>query len=109
MYGSGSKITHNVTAKIGIMQGNASDLMHGLPLQSVMLSDKEHYHEPQRLVTVIYAPRSNIDPIIERQDILKTLFLNGWVKLVAIEPEENKAYELDRQGHWHLTTLKGEK
>lgn len=106
-YGSGSKITHNVTAKIGIMQGNASDLMHGLPLQSVMMTDEEFYHEPQRLLTVIYAPRIKINPIIDRQEILKTLFFNGWVKLIAIEPEQNQAYELDRQGQWHLITLNG--
>ncbi len=105
-YGSGSKITHNVTAKIGVMQGNGSDLMHGLPLQSVMMTDDEAYHEPQRLLTVIYAPREKINPIIERQEILKTLFLNGWVKLIVIEPEHNQAYELDRQGQWHLITLK---
>ena len=106
-YGSGSKITHNVTAKIGVMQGNGSDLMHGLPLQSVMLADDKPYHEPQRLLTVIYAPRAKITPIIERQEILKTLFFNGWVKLIAIEPEQNQAYELDRQGQWHLITLNG--
>jgi len=106
-YGSGSKITHNVTAKIGVMQGNGSDLMHGLPLQSVMMTDEESYHEPQRLLTVIYAPRSTINTIIERQEILQTLFFNGWVKLIAIEPEQNKAYELDRQGQWHLITLNG--
>jgi len=106
-YGSGSKITHNVTAKIGVMQGNGSDLMHGLPLQSVMMTDEESYHEPQRLLTVIYAPRAKITPIMERQEILKTLFFNGWVKLVAIEPEQNQAYELDRQGQWHLIPLNG--
>lgn len=106
-FGSGSKITHNVTAKIGVMQGNGSDLMHGLPLQSVMMTDEASYHEPQRLLTIIYAPRTAIDPIIERQEILKTLFFNGWVKLVAIEPEQNQAYELDRQGQWHLITLNG--
>lgn len=106
-YGSGSKITHNVTAKIGVMQGNGSDLMHGLPLQSVMMTDEESYHEPQRLLTVIYAPRAKINLIIERQEILKTLFFNGWVKLIAIEPEKNQAYELDRQGQWHLITLNG--
>jgi uncharacterized protein YbcC (UPF0753/DUF2309 family) len=105
-YGSGSKITHNVTAKIGVMQGNGSDLMHGLPLQSVMMTDEESYHEPQRLLTVIYAPREKIKPIIERQEVLKTLFFNGWVKLIAIEPEQNQAYELDRQGQWHLITFK---
>jgi len=108
-YGSGSKITHNVTAKIGIMQGNGSDLMHGLPLQSVMSSDEESYHKPQRLLTIIYAPKEKITPIIERQEILKTLFFNGWVNLVAIEPDENLAYKLDRQGQWHLINLNGEK
>lgn len=46
-YGSGSKITKNITGNIGIMQGNASDLMIGLPLQSVYSSDKEAYHETQ--------------------------------------------------------------
>lgn len=100
-YGSGSKITHNVTGLLGIMQGNGSDLMHGLPLQSVNSSDEDSYHEPQRLLTVVYAPRLTVDAIIERQDILKTLFFNGWVTLVVIEPTEEIAYQLDREGHWN--------
>ena len=100
-YGSGSKVTHNVTGKLGIMQGNGSDLMHGLPLQSVNSSDKDSYHEPQRLLTVVYAPRTTVDALITRQDILKTLFYNGWVTLVVIEPNEEVAYQLDRNGHWH--------
>lgn len=101
-YGSGSKITHNVTGQLGIMQGNGSDLMHGLPLQSVNSSDEDPYHEPQRLLTVVYAPRITVDAIIARQDILKTLFFNGWVTLVVIEPTEKVAYQLDRKGLWHL-------
>jgi uncharacterized protein len=100
-YGSGSKITHNVTGLMGIMQGNGSDLMHGLPLQSVHSSDEESYHVPQRLLTVVYAPRAKVDALIEGQDILKTLFFNGWVHLIVIEPEENIAYQLDREGHWN--------
>lgn len=100
-YGSGSKITHNVTGQLGIMQGNGSDLMHGLPLQSVNSSDEDSYHEPQRLLTVVYAPREMVDAIIARQDILKTLFFNGWVTLVVIEPTEEVAYQLDRKGHWN--------
>ena len=100
-YGSGSKITHNVTGQLGIMQGNGSDLMHGLPLQSVKSTDADSYHEPQRLLTVVYAPRATVNAIIARQDILKTLFFNGWVTLVVIEPTEEVAYQLDREGHWH--------
>jgi len=53
IYGGGSKVTKNIVGKFGIMQGNASDLMTGLPLQSVHSSDKTSYHEPQRLMTVV--------------------------------------------------------
>ena len=108
-YGSGSKVTHNVTGKIGIMQGNSSDLMHGLPLQSVNSTDLINYHQPQRLLTIIYAPRKNVSEIINRQEILKTLFFNAWVHLIVIEPTENKAYQLQTTGEWYLLTNIGEK
>lgn len=101
-YGSGSKVTQNVAGKIGVMQGNASDLMHGLPLQSVMMNDEARYHEPQRLLTVVYAPRQTIDGLIEKQEILRKLFFNGWVHLVVIDPVENQVYQLTRAGRWAL-------
>jgi uncharacterized protein len=108
-YGSGSKVTHNVTGKIGVMQGNSSDLMHGLPLQSVNSTDVMNYHQPQRLLTVIYAPRKNVSEIINRQEILKTLFFNSWVHVIVIEPTENQAYQLQTTGEWYLLTNIGEK
>lgn len=101
-YGSGSKVTHNVTGKLGIMQGNASDLMHGLPLQSVNRSDTETYHEPQRLCTVVMAPRSGIDGLVARQPVLQKLFFNEWVTLVALDPTEKQAYRLTPTGDWAL-------
>jgi uncharacterized protein YbcC (UPF0753/DUF2309 family) len=108
-YGSGSKVTHNVTGKIGVMQGNSSDLMHGLPLQSVNATDALNYHQPQRLLTIIYAPRKNVSEIINRQEILKTLFFNAWVHLIVIEPSENKAYQLQTTGEWYTLPNIGEK
>ncbi len=99
-YGSGSKVTHNVAGKLGIMQGNASDLMHGLPVQSVLASDDRAYHTPQRLLTVVLAPRATIDLIIGRQPILQRLFFNHWVHLVALDPLENKAFRLNSDGSW---------
>lgn len=102
-YGGGSKITKNITGKIGIMQGNASDLMTGLPLQSVYASDTEAYHEPQRLMCVVYAPRLLLDGIIQAQPILQKLFGNGWVQLACIEPECRKTYLLDRELTWQNT------
>lgn len=99
-YGGGSKITKNITGKIGIMQGNASDLMHGLPLQSVYRTDAEAYHQAMRLMTVVYAPRALLDSIISQQDVLKKLFGNGWVTLACIEPHEKQPYFLQRDLTW---------
>lgn len=99
-YGSGSKITHNVVGKIGIMQGNSSDFMHGLPLQSVFINNKQVYHQPLRLLTIIYAPRSVISKIIYCHPALQNLFGNGWVKLACIEPSNTHCYELQRDFTW---------
>jgi uncharacterized protein YbcC (UPF0753/DUF2309 family) len=99
-YGAGSKVTQNVTGKLGVMQGNASDLMHGLPLQSVYAADGEPYHEPLRLLTVVYAPRSMLDAIIHTQDVLKKLFGNGWVTLACFDPSDNQACLLKRDLWW---------
>lgn len=104
-YGSGSKITHNVTGKLGIMQGNSSDLMHGLPLQSVHLTDDHCYHETMRLQVIVYAPRSKIDLIIEKHPILQTLIFNHWIVFLAIEPEDSCPYLLIEKGIWKETSL----
>lgn len=104
-YGSGSKITKNITGKFGVMQGNASDLMTGLPLQSVYKSDTEAYHEPVRLMTIVYAPFVFTDKVIKKQPVLLTLFRNGWVQLICIDPNNrNHSYFLDRNLTWKRNT-----
>lgn len=100
-FGSGSKVTHNVVGTIGVMQGNGSDLMHGLPLQSVMSTDEHAYHEPQRLLTVAYAPKEIVAQVIEKHSILKTLFFNQWVHLVVIDPINQLSYQLSPSGEWN--------
>jgi uncharacterized protein YbcC (UPF0753/DUF2309 family) len=99
-YGSGSKITHNITGKLGIMQGNGSDLMHGLPLQSLYSSDTKAYHEPLRLITIVYAPQVMITAIISAQPILQKLFGNGWLTIACIDPTEGNIYYLQRDLSW---------
>ncbi len=99
-FGSGSKITKNITGKIGVIQGNGSDLMTGLPLQSVYATDKEPYHEPQRLMTVVYAPIKRLETIIQAQPLLQKLFGNGWVQLVCLQPDSHTAYFLERDLSW---------
>ena len=56
VYGSGSKIYHNVVGRLGIMSGPWSDLRLGLARQTVMNGEMP-YHEPMRLLTIIEAPR----------------------------------------------------
>lgn len=99
-YGAGSKITLNITGKLGVMQGNASDLMTGLPLQSVYSSDTQAYHEAQRLLTVVFAPQALLDTIIQAQPVLHKLLGNGWAQLVCMQPDDRTMYLLNRDFTW---------
>jgi uncharacterized protein YbcC (UPF0753/DUF2309 family) len=86
-FGSGSKITHNVMGTCGVVQGNSSDLMTGLALQSVNSTDDENYHTPVRITNYIYAPMDKVKAIVDKHEMLQTLIGNEWIKLVVIDPE----------------------
>ncbi len=99
VYGSGSKIYHNVTGRIGVMTGAQSDLRMGLPVQTVM-NGARLYHEPMRLTAIIEAPRNLISAIINRQPLLERLFKNRWLNLIAYDPIERRYYRYDGAGGW---------
>lgn len=98
-YGGGSKITHNVTGRFGVMQGNGGDLKRGLPLQSVNQTDHEYYHQPLRLSVYIHAPKERVNDILEKHKYLKSLIDNEWIYLMVIDPEDSnkiKTYEANK-------------
>lgn len=99
-FGSGSKTTKNVTGKIGIMQGNASDLFHGLPLQSVYKKDHEPYHQPLRLTVVLYAPRFHIDLVLKEDANLQKILVNSWLHLICYEPQTEEKFKLQKDLSW---------
>ncbi|PLX29389.1 MAG: DUF2309 domain-containing protein [Alphaproteobacteria bacterium] len=87
-YGAGSKITQNITGKIGVMQGNASDLMHGLALQSVYENDTTPYHQPLRLQVFIYAPLERVQEIVNAQPKIAALIKNKWIFINCFDPDQ---------------------
>ncbi|HSR73450.1 MAG TPA: putative inorganic carbon transporter subunit DabA [Sulfurovum sp.] len=90
IYGAGSKVYHNVVGKVGVYNGNYSDLKIGLPTQSVLL-EGEAYHEPVRLLSFVEAPLEKVGKAVENS-IAKTFILNEWIRPVIIDKEAKKVY-----------------
>ncbi len=86
-FGGGSKITHNITGKFGVVQGNGGDLKIGLPIQSVNSSDDDFYHKPLRLSVIIQAPKNRIEEILAKNANLKMLLDNRWIYLLVMDPK----------------------
>ncbi|MBC7418912.1 MAG: DUF2309 domain-containing protein [Pedobacter sp.] len=97
-FGGGNKISHNVTGKFGVVQGNGGDLKIGLPLQSVKETDDKMYHQPLRLSVLIQAPIKNIQYILNKNANLKTLLDNQWIYLMIMDPMHNNEISLYESG-----------
>ncbi|MFO0775126.1 MAG: DUF2309 domain-containing protein [Nitrospiraceae bacterium] len=101
VYGSGSKVYHNVVGRVGVMSGVASDLRIGLPAQTV-LDGSMPYHEPVRLLAVIEAPTERIQRIVMRHPLLERLFDLEWVSLLAIDPETRRMSQYEPMTGWQV-------
>ncbi|MDX1412383.1 MAG: putative inorganic carbon transporter subunit DabA, partial [Nitrospirales bacterium] len=101
VYGSGSKVYHNVVGRVGVMYGSQSDLRVGLPVQTVFDGEKP-YHEPMRLFVIIEAPLERINGIISRQDILQRLLGNQWINLVSLDPVSMEFFYYYSEDDWQL-------
>lgn len=99
VYGSGSKIYHNVAGNFGVMAGPWSDLRLGLSWQTVMDGELP-FHEPMRLLSVVEAPRKEIEKLIAKHELLQHFYHNEWVHLVALEPQEGILYRYMPTGEW---------
>lgn len=100
-FGSGSKITHNVMGKFGVVQGNGGDLKIGLPFQSIGLSDEKMFHEPLKLTVIIQAPLRRVSEILMRNSHLKSLLDNNWIYLAVMDPlTNNQIFRYQKDGGW---------
>ena len=86
-YGCGTKLPHNVTSLLGVMDGAQSDLRTGLPWQMVEI------HEPTRLAIVVegtpdrVCARRRANPAIER------LVRNRWIWLACLDADSDALWE----------------
>ncbi|MEY3175873.1 MAG: hypothetical protein RLZZ436_3787 [Planctomycetota bacterium] len=80
-WGSGTKLPHNVTSLLGVMDGAASDLRPGLPWQGVDI------HEPVRLLFLIETTPSAMLQIMERNPSIANICRNGWAQLAVLDPQ----------------------
>jgi uncharacterized protein YbcC (UPF0753/DUF2309 family) len=92
--GCGTKVMHNITGFLGVMDGGASDLRTGLPSQMIEI------HEPMRLLIVIEARTDVVDAIYERQPVLRELIGNGWVRLAVKDPAAASIHLFSPRSGW---------
>src|SRR5262249_50376835 len=69
--GCGTKLPHNITALVGVMDGAASDLRTGLPWQMVEI------HEPVRLLIVVETTAAALLRLMGRNEMIGRLVRNG--------------------------------
>jgi hypothetical protein len=96
-YGCGTKLPHNVTSLLGVMDGAQSDLRTGLPWQMVEI------HEPTRLAIVVEAPRERVSRAVAGNAGIERLVRNRWIWLACLDPESGQLWEL-RAGGFVLHT-----
>ena len=92
-YGCGTKLPHNISGLLGVMDGHSSDLRTGLPWQMVEI------HEPVRLLAVVETKLETLDKIIKRLPQLLPWVANGWIKLALLDPDSQAILMFDR-GEW---------
>ncbi|MFO0946768.1 MAG: DUF2309 domain-containing protein [Planctomycetota bacterium] len=83
-WGCGTKLPHNVTSLLGVMDGAASDLRPGLPWQGVEI------HEPVRCLFVIETTPEAMFKIMDRVEVVGRIFRNGWAQLAVLDPESSR-------------------
>lgn len=90
-YGAGTKLPHNITGLIGVMDGHSSDLRTGLPLQGVEI------HEPVRLLVVVETTPDRLWRAVAALPGVERLFRNGWVHLACWPPDGRPPVVYDRR------------
>lgn len=85
-YGCGTKLPHNVTGLLGVMDGHASDLRTGLPWQMVEI------HEPVRILFVVETTPERLSKVIGVSPSLSQLVENRWIRVATVDPSSGHVH-----------------
>lgn len=85
-YGCATKLPHNITGLVGVMDGPTSDLRTGLPWQMVEL------HEPMRILFVIEAEVEAMQRVLQSSAVIRQLVENRWVQLALLAPQGSRMW-----------------
>jgi len=86
-FGAGTKLPHNITGLVGVMDGYSSDLRTGLPWQMVEI------HEPVRLLTIVEAKPEVLVEAVSALPAVARLVKNRWLRVVALDPDSAEMFE----------------
>ncbi len=94
-YGCGTKLPHNVTGLVGVMNGYESDLRTGLPWQMVEI------HEPVRILFVVETTPDRVLSTIRANPLLWEFLDNRWIRLATVDPADPTViHYYNGEGHW---------
>jgi uncharacterized protein YbcC (UPF0753/DUF2309 family) len=91
-YGCGTKLPHNVTSLLGVMDGAQSDLRTGLPWQMVEI------HEPTRLTLIVEATPDRLQHVINNNPAIERLVKNRWIWLACLDADSGALWEFRSVG-----------
>jgi uncharacterized protein YbcC (UPF0753/DUF2309 family) len=83
-YGCGTKLPHNITSLLGVMDGAASDLRTGLPWQMVEI------HEPIRLLFIIETTAETLLKVMNRNPVVGDTIRKEWVQVAILDPNSGE-------------------
>ncbi|MBE7494016.1 MAG: DUF2309 domain-containing protein [Verrucomicrobiaceae bacterium] len=81
-YGSGTKLPHNITGLVGVMNGFQGDLRTGLPVQTVEL------HEPVRILFIVETTPQRLMSVIKASRELVEFVCNRWIRIATMDPDD---------------------
>lgn len=84
--GAGTKLPHNVMGLFGVANGIDGDLRPGLPSQMIEV------HDPVRLLMIVEHYPEVVLKTIQVLPETYEWFINEWVHLVAIHPENRECF-----------------